>query len=67
MLRGINVSGQKRIKMKDLKTLYESIGFSNVITYIQSGNVIFKCHDTEFIESKNQIEKAIRIRTIYTI
>ncbi len=60
MLRGINVSGQKRIKMKDLKTLYESIGFSNVITYIQSGNVIFECHDTEFIESKNQIEKAIR-------
>ena len=42
MLRGINVSGQKTIKMVDLKALYESIGFSDVTTYIQSGNVVFK-------------------------
>jgi uncharacterized protein (DUF1697 family) len=41
MLRGINVSGQKQIRMHDLKTLYEILGFGNVITYIQSGNVIF--------------------------
>ena len=42
MLRGINVSGQKLIKMPELKLLYESLGFSGVVTYIQSGNVIFK-------------------------
>lgn len=41
MLRGINVSGQKKIKMADLKELYESFGFENVQTYIQSGNVVF--------------------------
>lgn len=41
LLRGINVSGQKKILMKDLKALYEKIGFVNVVTYIQSGNVIF--------------------------
>ena len=41
LLRGINVSGQKKIIMKDLKALYESLGFKNVVTYIQSGNVIF--------------------------
>ena len=41
MLRGINVSGQKTIKMTDLKSLYESLGFDNIVTYIQSGNVIF--------------------------
>jgi len=41
LLRGINVSGQKKIIMKDLKALYEKIGFTNVVTYIQSGNVIF--------------------------
>jgi len=41
LLRGINVSGQKKIIMKDLKALYENIGFTNVVTYIQSGNVIF--------------------------
>ncbi len=41
LLRGINVSGQKKILMKDLKALYENQGFKNVVTYIQSGNVIF--------------------------
>ncbi len=42
LLRGINVSGQKKIKMAELKELYESLGFKDVQTYIQSGNVIFK-------------------------
>ena len=42
ILRGINVSGSKMIKMDALKKIYESIGFSNVQTYIQSGNVIFQ-------------------------
>ena len=41
MLRGINVSGQKLIKMEDLRLTFESMGFTNVSTYIQSGNVIF--------------------------
>jgi uncharacterized protein (DUF1697 family) len=41
-LRGINVSGQKTIKMADLKALFESMNFSDVKTYIQSGNVLFK-------------------------
>jgi len=42
LLRGINVSGQKKVKMAELKALYESLGLQNVVTYIQSGNVIFK-------------------------
>jgi uncharacterized protein (DUF1697 family) len=42
ILRGINVSGQKKILMADLKALYEGLDFENVTTYIQSGNVIFK-------------------------
>ena len=41
MLRGINVGGQKRIKMEELIILYESLGFKNVMSYLQSGNVIF--------------------------
>jgi len=41
VLRGINVSGQKSIKMADLKILFESLGFENIQTYVQSGNVIF--------------------------
>lgn len=42
ILRGINVSGQKKIIMADLKKIYESLGFKNVQTYIQSGNVVFE-------------------------
>ena len=47
ILRGINVSGQKKILMKDLKALYEELGFVNVVTYIQSGNVIFDSDGSE--------------------
>ena len=42
MIRGINVGKQKRIEMQDLKDLYRSLGFNNVKTYIQSGNLIFQ-------------------------
>jgi len=41
-LRGINVSGQKLIKMEDLRKLFEKMGYKNVRTYIQSGNVVFE-------------------------
>jgi len=39
LLRGINVSGHNMIKMDVLKSVLENIGFQNVQTYIQSGNV----------------------------
>ncbi|WP_395044299.1 DUF1697 domain-containing protein [Flavobacterium sp.] len=39
LLRGINVSGHNMIKMEVLKNMLEAIGFTNVVTYIQSGNV----------------------------
>lgn len=44
LLRGINVSGHKMINMQALKKSLENIGFTNVVTYIQSGNVFV---DTE--------------------
>jgi len=59
ILRGINVSGQKKIKMADLKSLYEKLGFENIITYIQSGNVIFDSDITSDQDLIAQIEKAI--------
>ena len=40
-LRGINV-GNIRIKMPDLKACFEKLGFSAVVTYLQTGNVVFK-------------------------
>ena len=42
ILRGINVSGQKLIKMDKLREALASLGFSNLATYIQSGNVVFQ-------------------------
>jgi uncharacterized protein (DUF1697 family) len=44
LLRGINVSGHNMIKMEVLKATLEAVGFQNVVTYIQSGNVFV---DTE--------------------
>ena len=41
ILRGINVSGQRMIKMDALKQLYERLGLGQVKTYVQSGNVVF--------------------------
>ena len=41
LLRGINVAGQKLIKMDQLARVFTSLGFRKVRTYIQSGNVIF--------------------------
>jgi uncharacterized protein (DUF1697 family) len=42
MLRGINVGPHKRIKMDRLRESFASLGFEQVQTYIQSGNVVFK-------------------------
>ncbi|WP_339317729.1 DUF1697 domain-containing protein [Paenibacillus sp. FSL R10-2734] len=55
LLRGINVGGNKIIKMQDLKTMFQSIGFQNVRTYIQSGNVLFESDE----ESKSLLSGVI--------
>lgn len=60
MLRGINVAGKKRIKMDELKALYESLGFKNVKTYIQSGNVVFQCSDSNASKLVKKIGEEIK-------
>lgn len=60
LLRGINVSGQKLIKMSELKTLFEKTGFQNVETYIQSGNVIFSTKETSTEKLSVKISSAIK-------
>src|SRR5512140_1984563 len=59
LLRGINVSGHNMIKMAELKALYESLGFRNVTTYIQSGNVIFQSENGGSASVEATIERAI--------
>jgi len=67
MLRGINVSGQKKIRMQELKDLYESMGLQEVQTYIQSGNVIFQCADLDMADLKNRIEGTIQAAYGYSV
>ncbi|MCK5004772.1 MAG: DUF1697 domain-containing protein [Candidatus Aminicenantes bacterium] len=59
ILRGINVGGFKKIKMDDLRALYELSGFGKVVTYIQSGNVIFETEIKNKNVLKGKIERAI--------
>lgn len=41
LLRGINVGGNRKVSMADLRAVFESMGFTDVVTYINSGNVVF--------------------------
>ena len=59
LLRGINVSGQKPIRMPDLKAMYESLGFNTVTTYVQSGNIVFTSPDQELSRVRGMIEAEI--------
>ncbi|MEX0312788.1 MAG: DUF1697 domain-containing protein [Allomuricauda sp.] len=58
-LRGINVSGQKKIKMADLKYQLEENGFCNVQTYIQSGNLVFESDEIDSGKLANALNKTI--------
>jgi uncharacterized protein (DUF1697 family) len=58
LLRGINVGGKNKISMAELKSFLDELGFENVSTYIQSGNVILQSKlDAKAITEK--IEKAL--------
>src|ERR1700677_2684434 len=41
LLRGINVGGRNKVPMAELRTMVSGLGFADVSTYIQSGNVLF--------------------------
>ncbi|AOW19720.1 DUF1697 domain-containing protein [Urechidicola croceus] len=59
LLRGINVSGKKKIKMSDLKEFLLNDGFIDVQTYIQSGNVIFNSKKTDKVKLAEEISLCI--------
>jgi uncharacterized protein (DUF1697 family) len=59
MLRGINVSGQKKIRMAELRRLYESLDLVNVKTYVQSGNVVFDSMEQDTSKLAKLIEAQI--------
>ena len=59
LLRGINVGGKNLIKMTELKACFEVLGFKNVSTYIQSGNVIFRADESDRTRLTSQVEDAL--------
>jgi uncharacterized protein (DUF1697 family) len=59
LLRGVNVGGNRKVKMDDLRSLYESLGFTNVQTYINSGNVLFSAAARDPARLRKRIEDAI--------
>ena len=62
LLRGVNVGGKNIIKMDMLKQCFEDMGFSDVKTYIQSGNVIFRTIDID----KRKLIETIEIQLLKT-
>ena len=59
LLRGINVGGKNLIKMTDLKACFEALGFENVSTYIQSGNVLFSANKSNQVKLTSRIEESL--------
>lgn len=57
LLRGINVGGNKKVNMAILKGVFESLGFDNVSTYINSGNVIFESDNDDFSHIESALEE----------
>lgn len=55
-LRGINISGKNKIAMLDLKKEFEKLNFSDVVTFLNSGNVLFSSPNDNHAEIKEQIE-----------
>ena len=59
LIRGINVGGNTMLKMTELKTSFETLGFKNVVSYINSGNLAFDASKTAEEKLVGKIEKAI--------
>ena len=66
LLRGINVSGQKKIKMADLRDLLSDAGLQQVQTYLQSGNIVFQS-EASAEEAAQKIEQSIQQHYDYTV
>ncbi len=67
ILRGINVSGSKKLPMAELRTLLTSLDFTEVQTYIQSGNVVFKSSEKNQEKLGSQIAEAIKKQYDYDV
>jgi uncharacterized protein (DUF1697 family) len=60
LLRGVNVGGNKLLKMAELKALFDSLKLRDVKTYLQSGNVVFRSDESDRAVLTRRIEDGIR-------
>ena len=67
LLRAINVGGKNILKMDELKRIFEKMLFSDVKTYIQTGNVLFTANEKDKIKLAKKIEKTLMDETKYEI
>lgn len=67
LLRGINVGGRNKLPMADLRSLYDSLGASDVVTYIQSGNVCFESDIEDEAKLTAAVAEAIEAQTGLTV
>ena len=59
LLRGVNVGGHRKLKMEELRELYESLGLRHAQTYVQSGNVVFRTNARDFTRLSSRIADAL--------
>jgi len=59
LLRAVNVGGRNLVRMEALRSLYSSLGFEDVQSYVQSGNVIFRTESKDLPAIADSIRKAI--------
>jgi uncharacterized protein (DUF1697 family) len=67
LLRGINVAGKNPVKMGVLKEIFEGVGFQNVRTYVQSGNVVFRAAEASPTDTSKILESALKKKLGLTI
>jgi uncharacterized protein (DUF1697 family) len=61
LIRGINVGGHKKVRMADLKASCESIGFRDVRTHLQSGNVVFRTAKSDRAKLAKEVEGCLGV------
>jgi uncharacterized protein (DUF1697 family) len=58
-LRGINVGGKNAVAMAALKSRFERLGFQDIVTYINSGNVVFRAADADPRDLERRIDRVL--------
>ena len=59
-LRGINISGKNKVSKTELKQEFERLDYTEVKTYLNSGNVIFSSDEAVIVKSTSRIEEMIK-------